>query len=72
MHTREKLVALGTVGKDGARLFSLDDVIALSKKSSAPITRIATVVQRLSGMDRKSEEKLRKNLKSQGGNLPSG
>jgi len=45
-----KLVALSVVNGDGSLLFSLADVKSLSKKSSAALTRVVEVAQRLSGL----------------------
>ena len=47
---REKLVAASVIGDDGKRLFSEEDVAALSLKSSSAIEKVFRVAQRLSGI----------------------
>lgn len=47
-NARAKLVVVSTVDEDGNRLFAVEDVELLGRKSGAALTRIAAVAQRLS------------------------
>lgn len=47
---------------DGGRVFSDAHAPLLAQKSSGPVTRIAQVCQRLSGLDEESVKKIRENL----------
>ena len=44
--------------ESGERLFTEDDVDWLNEKSSRPVERLATVANRLSGLDQNAESKL--------------
>lgn len=58
---RALTVALCTVDEQGNRLFTLEDVEALGKKSTASLTRIFTVAQVLSALTEAAVEELVKN-----------
>ena len=60
-NTKAALVALSAVDEQGERLFTLEDVEALSLKSGAALDRVFEAAQRLSGLTRASREELRKN-----------
>jgi hypothetical protein len=49
---RAKVVALSLVDAEGVRLFTLDDVEALGKKSASALDKVFSVAQRLSGLSR--------------------
>lgn len=53
-----KLVAWATIDEAGGRIFSLEDIKALGKKSSRVIQRLANAVLDLSGMAPKEERLL--------------
>jgi hypothetical protein len=59
---RERLVVHTVVDENGNRLFTDEDVAALSKKSAAAMERIVTVAQRLSGLTESDIEELEKNF----------
>lgn len=62
MHNlRAKLVALSVVDKDGSRIFTDADAIALGKKNASAIQRIYDVAARLSGLSKDDVEELVKN-----------
>lgn len=61
---RAKAVAQGTVDENGGRLFKESDIEWLGTKSAAPIDRIFSVIQRLSGMSDQDVEEIAKNLES--------
>ena len=61
VNARAKLVARSCVDESGARIFSDDDVRALSKKSSAALQRVYDVAMRLSGLSSSDMEELTKN-----------
>lgn len=61
---RARLLVLTIVDKDGKRLFGLDDVEALGKKSASALDRLFTVAQELSGFRDEDVEALTKNLKA--------
>lgn len=61
VNARAKLVALSVVDEEGARLFSDDDVVALSKKSAAALERVFDAAQRLSGLRPADIEEMTKN-----------
>lgn len=58
----EKLVALCAVDKDGNRLFSDDDIAALSKKSAKALMRVAAVATELSGLTKEDMEEMVENF----------
>jgi len=58
----EKLVALCVVDKDGNRLFSDDDIAALSKKSARALMRVAKVATELSGLTKEDMEEMVENF----------
>jgi hypothetical protein len=58
----EKLVALCVVDKDGNRLFSDDDIAALSKKSAKALMRVASVATELSGLTKEDMEEMVENF----------
>lgn len=58
---RARLVALSVIDEKGDRLFTIDDVIALSKKSAKALDRVFNVAERLSALRVKDEEKAIKN-----------
>ena len=60
-NARAKLVVKSVVDADGARLFSDQDVAALSNKSAAALQRVFEVAQRLSGLTANDVEELTKN-----------
>lgn len=59
---RAKLVSLTMVDEEGNRLFSLDDVEELGKKSANALERIYRVAEKLSGFRKKDVDELTKNL----------
>lgn len=59
-HFKEKLVSLSIVDGNGNKLFTLDDVKALARKSSSAIEKIYAVVKRLNSIGQ--EEQMLKNL----------
>ena len=61
-HIRAGLLARAIVDKDGNRLFTDADVLALGAKSAAAIDRIYTVASRLNAMTKEDEKQLEKNL----------
>jgi hypothetical protein len=62
---RAKLAAKSIVDrKGGERIFTDRDVIALGKKSAAPLDRVFSVAQKLSGISVEDIEELAKNLDS--------
>lgn len=61
---RAKLVALTVTNEAGEQLFTDRDVDALNAKSAAPIDRLFTVAQRLSGITEEMIEDLVKNSES--------
>ena len=59
---RARLLALCTVGEDGARLFSTpEDVAALGGKSAGALDRLFKVAQRLNGLSAQEVDDLTKN-----------
>ena len=60
-NARAKLVAKACVDENGARLFSDDDVKALSKKSALALQRVFDAASRLSGLSKQDMEDLTKN-----------
>ena len=58
----EKLVVLCIVDKDGNRLFTNDDIAALSKKSAKALMRVATVATELSGLTKEDMEEMVENF----------
>lgn len=58
----EKLVTLCVVDKDGNRLFSDDDIAALSKKSARALMRVAAVATELSGLTKEDMEEMVENF----------
>lgn len=61
---RAKFVAASVVDEKGNLLFTPGDIDALTHKSAAPMDRLFSVAQRLSGMSTEDVEELEKNLKS--------
>lgn len=61
---RAKLVARSVVDEHGNRLFSEDQLLALSQKSSGALQRIVEVANRLSGLSDEDVEELTKNSAS--------
>lgn len=66
---RAKLAAATICDSDGNLLFSPKDIKALGEKSSAPLTRIFEVAQRLSGLSDADVEELTEELET---NPPDG
>lgn len=60
---RAKYAALSIIDEKGNRLFSFEDVAALSKKSAKALDRVFAVCQRLSGITKKDVEELAGNSK---------
>ena len=58
LNFRSKFIASCIVGENGERLFSAGDVVALGKKSSAPISRLFDLCRVLNGMDEETAEQL--------------
>lgn len=58
---RAKLVAMSAVDKDGNRLFSMDDVMVLGEKNAAPLDRLFSAAQKLSGISKDDVDELTKN-----------
>ena len=61
----ERVCARGIVNEKGDRIFTDADVVALGKKSHAPIQRCYRVIARLSGMSKTEQERMEGN--SEGG-----
>lgn len=59
---RAKFVAVSVVDEKGKTIFTTGDIEMLAQKSAAPMDRIFTVAQRLSGMSNADVEELEKNL----------
>lgn len=59
---RAKLIAYGTVNEDGSPYFAEADIAWLGDKSAAPLDRLYSKIQELSGMTPRDMEDLRKNL----------
>ena len=57
---RARFIARCIVDADNNRLFSDKDMVALGKKSAAPISRIFDACQKLNGMTDKDVEELEK------------
>ena len=57
---RARFVASCIVDDDGNRLFSDKDIVALGKKSSAPISRLFDECRKLNGMTDEDVEELEK------------
>lgn len=55
---RARLVAMTLIDEKGKRLFSEDDVQKLAGKSSAALTRVFIVAQKLNGLGADEQEKL--------------
>jgi hypothetical protein len=55
------LVAMTAVGDDNKRLFAETDVAELGQRNAHPIARLAAVAQRLSALDKASQENATKN-----------
>lgn len=49
-NARARLVVMGTIDEEGEPVFTMKDVDALGDKSAAAIERIASAIQRLSGL----------------------
>lgn len=60
-NVRAELVALCACDEKGEPLFTLEQVEALGKKSGSALGRVATVAQRLNGLNQKDLEQLAKN-----------
>ncbi len=60
---RAKLVVLSCYDSDGNRLFAEGDLDALGKKSSAALSRVFRVAQRLSGITDDDVDELKAELK---------
>ena len=58
---RAKLAAKIVIDKDGARVFSDDDVEALGKKSGAALDRIFGAFLKLNALSKKEVDELQKN-----------
>lgn len=58
---RETLCAMCIVGDDGAQLFHLGDLEALSKKSSVALERVFRAAQRINALRDEDMERLEKN-----------
>lgn len=61
---RAKLLLATLVDESGAALFTADDLAALSGKSAGAIERLATVAQRINGLNRGAVEEAAKNSAS--------
>ena len=60
-HYREALIAFSAIDAQGNRVFTIEDVEALSRKSDRAIQRLAEAATRLSGIGRAAVEDARKN-----------
>ena len=58
LNFRSRFIASCIVGENGERLFSAGDVVALGKKSSAPISRLFDECRILNGMDDQTAKEL--------------
>lgn len=58
---RSRLVALSVIDEKGDRLFTIEDVIKLSKKSAKALDRVFNVAERLSALRVKDGENAIKN-----------
>lgn len=61
---RVKLLALTIIDEKGRRIFSLEDVEKLGKKSAAAIERVWDVASKLSGLSKEDAEELARGLES--------
>ena len=61
LNFRARLVALSVINENGERLFTLDDVVLLAKKSAKALDRVFNVAERLSALRGKDEEREIKN-----------
>ena len=55
-----RLCAMACVDENGEKIFSMDDVAALAKKSSKAINRIFDAADKLNGISVRAEEQIRK------------
>lgn len=58
---RAKLVALSVIDEKGDRLFTIEDVVKLAKKSAKALDRVFNVAERLSALRSKDGENAIKN-----------
>lgn len=58
---RARLVALSVINEDGSQMFEQNEVAALAKRSSAPLSRLFDVACRLSGITDEDVEALEGN-----------
>lgn len=58
---RARLVALSVVNEKGDRIFTLDDVVKLGKKSAKALEKVFNVAERLSSLRNKDSENAIKN-----------
>ena len=61
VNVRAKLVSRSCVDESGVRIFSDDDVKALSKKSAVALQRVFDAASRLSGLSKNDLDELTKN-----------
>ena len=57
-NVRARLIVRTAVDESGARLFTDDDVVALSGKSAAALSRLFDVAARLNGLTKEDKEEL--------------
>jgi len=71
-NAKARLVVKCAVDENGDRLFKDTDATALGAKSAKALTRLASVIERLSGLSKKDIEELTKNSETaQAGDSPS-
>lgn len=58
---RARLVALSVINENGERMFTIEDVKLLTKKSAKALDRVFNVAERLSALRNRDEEKAIKN-----------
>lgn len=66
-HFRAKLCVQGIVNSKGERLFTPEDIEALSAKSSAPVTRCSDAITKLSGITKEDVDEIVGNSESEAG-----
>ena len=58
LNFRARFIASCIVDKDGKRLFAAGDVVALGKKSAAPVNRVFDECRKLNGMTEQDVEEI--------------
>lgn len=66
-HFRAKLVVKAIIDKEGNRVFTEKDILALSRKNASPLGRVAETVTRLSGISKDDVDEMMGNSESEAG-----